>query len=70
MPPKKTQYLIALFFILFDIEIVFILPWALIFRDYIHTAGPILLIDMAIFIAILVVGLAYIWKKGALDWDT
>ena len=63
-------YLIALFFILFDIEIVFILPWALIFRDYIDRVGAVLLIDMAIFISVLVIGLAYIWKKGALDWET
>lgn len=68
-PFSVKFYLVALFFILFDIEIVFILPWALIFRDYIRIAGPILLIDMAIFIAVLVVGLAYIWKKGALDWE-
>lgn len=63
-------YLVALFFILFDIEIIFIFPWALIFRDYIHKVGGILIIDMGIFISVLVIGLAYIWKKGALDWET
>ncbi|OGQ34041.1 MAG: NADH-quinone oxidoreductase subunit A [Deltaproteobacteria bacterium RIFCSPHIGHO2_12_FULL_43_9] len=69
-PFSVKFYLIALFFILFDIEIVFILPWALIFRDYIDRVGAVLLIDMAIFISVLVIGLAYIWKKGALDWET
>lgn len=65
-------YLYALLFILFDIEIIFIIPWALatdtlpkMFPDAI-LLGPI---EMAIFIVILGVGLAYAWKKGALEWD-
>lgn len=69
-PFSVKFYLIALFFILFDIEIVFILPWALIFREYVGSAGDFLLIEMGLFIAVLVIGLAYIWKKGALDWDS
>ncbi|MCC7528529.1 MAG: NADH-quinone oxidoreductase subunit A [Candidatus Melainabacteria bacterium] len=64
-------YLYALLFILFDIEIVFIIPWALA-TDQVGKAlnfkmfGPI---EMTIFLFILVVGLAYAWKKGALEWE-
>ena len=64
-------YLYALLFILFDIEIVFIIPWALA-TDQVGKAlnfkmfGPI---EVTIFLAIMVVGLAYAWKKGALEWE-
>jgi NADH-quinone oxidoreductase subunit A len=58
-------YLIAVLFILFDIEVVFFLPWAIVFRQL----GLFGLIEMAIFIAILLVGYAYAWKKGALEWE-
>jgi NADH-quinone oxidoreductase subunit A len=58
-------YLIAVLFILFDIETVFFLPWAIVFRQL----GLFGLIEMAIFIAILLVGYLYAWKKGALEWD-
>ncbi len=58
-------YLIAVLFILFDIEIVFLLPWAVVFRDL----GVVGLIEMVVFILILAVGLIYAWKKGALEWE-
>jgi NADH-quinone oxidoreductase subunit A len=58
-------YLIAVLFILFDIEVVFFLPWAIVFRQL----GLFGLIEMVIFIAILLVGYAYAWKKGALEWE-
>ena len=58
-------YLIAVLFILFDIEVVFFLPWAVVFRQL----GLFGLIEMAIFIAILLVGYVYAWKKGALEWE-
>jgi len=58
-------YLIAVLFILFDIEIVFLLPWAVVFRDL----GVVGLIEMVVFIVILAVGLIYAWKKGALEWE-
>ena len=57
-------YLIAVLFILFDIEVVFFLPWAITFRQL----GLFGLIEMVIFIAILLVGYVYAWKKGALEW--
>ena len=58
-------YLIAVLFILFDIEVVFFLPWAIVFRQL----GLFGLVEMAIFIIILLVGYVYAWKKGALEWE-
>ena len=58
-------YLVAILFIVFDLEIAFLFPWAVALR-YIGGFG---LIAMGIFLAILVVGFIYEWKKGALEWD-
>jgi len=58
-------YLIAVLFILFDIEVVFFLPWAIVFRQL----GIFGLIEMVVFIATLLVGYVYAWKKGALEWE-
>jgi len=58
-------YLIAVLFILFDIEVIFFLPWAIVFRQL----GLFGLIEMVIFIVILLVGYVYAWKKGALEWE-
>jgi NADH-quinone oxidoreductase subunit A len=58
-------YLIAVLFILFDIEIVFVLPWAIVFRE-VGFPGFWL---MVVFLAILEVAFVYAWKKGALEWD-
>ena len=52
-------------FIVFDIEAVFLYPWAVIFRD-LKIFG---LMEMGVFIAILLVGFVYVWKKGALEWE-
>lgn len=61
-------YLIALFFIVFDVEVLFLYPWATVFKDLFPVAGSLVFIEMAVFIGILVVGLAYVWAKGDLDW--
>jgi NADH-quinone oxidoreductase subunit A len=58
-------YLIAVLFILFDIEVIFFLPWAVVFRQL----GLFALIEMFISIVILLVGYIYAWKKGALEWE-
>jgi NADH-quinone oxidoreductase subunit A len=58
-------YLVAVLFILFDIEVVFFLPWAIVFKQL----GLFGLIEMAIFIVILLVGYVYAWKKGAFEWE-
>lgn len=58
-------YLIAVLFILFDIEVVFFFPWAVVFRQL----GLFGLVEMLIFVLILLVGFIYAWKKGALEWE-
>ncbi len=63
-------YLIAVLFILFDIEIIFFLPWAVVLRDFIdNSLGIFALVEMFVFILILLVGYVYAWKKGALEWE-
>jgi NADH-quinone oxidoreductase subunit A len=58
-------YVVALLFIVFDIEAVFLFPWAVLFTE-LGWAGYV---EMLIFVATLVVGLAYVWKKGVIDWN-
>lgn len=58
-------YLVAMLFLLFDIEVVFMYPWAVKFRE-LGVAG---FVEMLIFIGVLLVGLLYVWKKGALRWQ-
>ena len=58
-------YLTAILFIVFDIEVVFLYPWAILFRRL----GMFGFVEMTIFVAILTLGLAYVWRKGALEWD-
>ncbi len=64
-------YLVAVLFIVFDIEVVFMMPWAVAFRQLdlfgLGMAGG--LIEMGIFVLILAVGYVYIWKRGALEWN-
>jgi NADH-quinone oxidoreductase subunit A len=63
-------YLIAMLFILFDIEAVFLYPWAVVFKQFIKAgAGAFIFGEMLVFIVILFVGYIYIWKKGALEWE-
>ena len=63
-------YLIALFFIVFDVEVIFIYPWAAVFKQLlpIPELGVLVFWEMVIFLAILTLGLAYVWAKGDLDW--
>ena len=58
-------YLIAILFIVFDLEIAFVYPWALVFREL----GMFGLIEMGVFMGLLVIGFIYVWKKGALEWE-
>ncbi len=58
-------YLVAILFIIFDLEIAFLFPWAVSIRE----VGLIGFVSMAIFLIILTIGFIYEWKKGALDWD-
>jgi NADH-quinone oxidoreductase subunit A len=58
-------YIIAMLFVIFDIEVVFLFPWAVVFKKL----GLLGLVEMGVFLGILIVGFWYAWKKGALDWD-
>jgi len=57
-------YIIALIFIIFDVEVLFLFPWAVVYKDL----GWLAFIEMSIFLLILIVGLVYVWKKGDLNW--
>jgi NADH-quinone oxidoreductase subunit A len=69
-------YLIAMLFILFDIEAVFLLPWAVVFKNLSRSltlngqsGRPFVFFEMMIFIAVLLVGYVYVWKKGLFEWN-
>ena len=58
-------YLVAMLFIIFDAEIVFLFPWAVIFRE-LGVAG---FVEMVVFLSVVLLGFWYVWKKGALEWE-
>jgi NADH-quinone oxidoreductase subunit A len=58
-------YLVAMLFIIFDIEIIFLFPWGVIFKEL----GWFGFVEMGIFLLVLILGLAYVWRKGGLEWD-
>jgi NADH-quinone oxidoreductase subunit A len=58
-------YLTAILFIVFDVEVVFLYPWAIQFRSL----GMLGFVEMAVFVSILALGLGYVWRKGALEWE-
>jgi len=62
---KVGYYLFAILFLLFDVEVAFLVPWAVVFKE----VGTVALVEILIFLSILGLGLAYAWKKGALKWD-
>ncbi len=61
---RAGYYLFAILFLMFDIETVFLFPWAVVVAE----VGPYALVSITVFLLILVLGLAYAWKKGALEW--
>jgi len=58
-------YLIAILFIIFDLEIAFLFPWAVVFKKI----GLVALVEMGMFLLLLLLGYVYCWKKGALEWE-
>lgn len=64
MQYNMQYYMFAILFVVFDVEMVFMYPWAIVFTNL----GMLAVIEMIMFILILVVGLVYAWKKGALEW--
>jgi NADH-quinone oxidoreductase subunit A len=61
-------YIVAMLFLIFDVETIFLLPWAIIFMGHEFSFTKFALVEMFIFIAILIVGLYYAWRKDALEW--
>ncbi len=57
-------YVLALVFVIFDVEVIFLFPWAVVLKDL----GILAFVEAAIFVAVLAVGLAYVWRKGDIDW--
>ena len=62
-------YLVAILFILFDLEVAFMVPWAVVYKDLMHSTGAYAFWSMLVFIVVLTVGFVYEWKKGALEWE-
>ncbi|MCK5571552.1 MAG: NADH-quinone oxidoreductase subunit A [Bacteroidetes bacterium] len=58
-------YVVALIFLIFDVEVVFLFPWATVYKDL----GWFAFVEMLVFLAILMVGYAYVWRNGDLEWD-
>jgi NADH-quinone oxidoreductase subunit A len=55
-------------FILFDVEAIFLIPWAVVYRDLYRDLGMFAFVEMFLYILVLLAGYVYLWKKGALDW--
>jgi NADH-quinone oxidoreductase subunit A len=62
-------YLTAMLFIIFDIEIIFLYPWAVGFNDLLSQLGLFAFVEMIVFIATVFIAYAYVWRRGGLDWD-
>jgi NADH-quinone oxidoreductase subunit A len=62
-------YLVAMLFILFDVEAIFLIPWAVVYRDLTKLYGMFGFWEMMVYLGIVLVGFFYIWKKGVLDWN-
>jgi len=64
-------YLVGIFFIVFDIEAVFLFPWATLYRGWVRDPAMawVAFTEMFLFIGVLTLGLVYVWKRGALEWD-
>ena len=65
-------YLVAMIFILFDIELIFLIPWAAVFNDFVtrHGLGTLIYVEMMTFVVLLLVGYVYILKKGLFEWGS
>jgi len=65
IPFPMRYYVITMLFVIFDIEVVYLYPWAVVFKDI----GLYGLIEMLLFMGVLLIGFVYAWRKGALEWD-
>lgn len=63
-------FLVAVLFIIFDVEVVFLYPWAIVFKDFVRQGqGVLMFAEMAVFLGILALGFLYVWGRGALEWE-
>ena len=78
IPPRSTvqirfyirYFLVALLFLLFDLEAAFLYPWVVLYRSFVHAGqAAFALGELGVFLAILVVGFVYVWRKGGLQWQ-
>jgi len=69
VPFSIKYFLVAILFVLFDVEVIFMYPWAVLFKDLLRENGIAIFIEMVIFIACLLVGFFYIIKRKALEWE-
>ena len=68
-PRLSVRYfIVGLIFIIFDIEIVFLYPWAVVFKDFL-ARSPFILYEMLFFLAVLLFGYVYVWRKGVFEWE-
>jgi NADH-quinone oxidoreductase subunit A len=69
IPFSIKYFLVAILFVLFDVEVIFMYPWAVLFKDLLKEEGIAIFIEMIVFISCLLVGFFYIIKRGALKWE-
>ena len=69
IPFSIKYFLVAILFVLFDVEVIFMYPWAILFKDLMKEQGIMIFVEMIVFISLLLVGFLYIIKKGALKWE-
>jgi NADH-quinone oxidoreductase subunit A len=78
IPPRSSTqirffirfFLVALFFLLFDLEAVFLYPWVILYREFVAEGRALFALgEMGVFVAVLVVGFVYVWRKGGLEWQ-
>jgi NADH-quinone oxidoreductase subunit A len=78
IPPRGTTqirffirfFLVALLFLLFDLEAVFLYPWVLLYREFLAAGRALFALgELGVFLSVLVVGLVYVWRKGGLEWQ-
>lgn len=63
-------FLTAMLFLLFDVEVTFLFPWAILVKEFAQNGmGMFIFVEGMLFVSVLVVGLVYVWKRGALDWE-
>ena len=69
LPFSIKYFMTAILFVLFDVEVIFMYPWAVYFKDFIHEIGIQAFLSMLMFIGLFIIGFVYIIKKGALNWE-